>query len=113
MKRILLYVLGVGAIIGLGYYFLNHGNTISVENKVEVPAVETPKQTPEELMEQATQELVTAAIAASSTEIEAKKEEAATAVEQKLKLEIEKQVRADIAAKNDSRQQEIDKQLSF
>lgn len=112
MKRIL-YVVGIGLIGVLGYWGFTYEN-VETFTRPEVPYIEVePEPTPEELMEQATQKLIASAIAASSTQIEQAKEEAAKRVEDEMKLKIEKQVRDDIAAHNDKRQQEIEEKLSF
>lgn len=112
MKRIL-YVVGIGLVVILGSVISRVGSTTEYTQPIEIPSILEPEPTPEELMEQATQKLIAQAIAASSTEIETAKEEAAKQVEDELKLKIEKKVRDSIAAVNDRRQQEIEEKLSF
>ena len=72
---------------------------------------EAPK--PAELLEQATKQLISEAITASSTEIETAKKEAADKVEKEMTLKIERQVRMNLEHKNDAELKAIEGKLSF
>ena len=115
MKRILGVFLGLGIVIGLGYLAVTTGSTTTVTkdspmstatstNDVEV------KPTAAEMLEEATQELIAEAIAASSSEIDGAVEAAAEAERTAWELKIEREVRAGLQANNGARLDAIDKE---
>lgn len=115
MKRTIGVFLGLGIVIGLGYVLFG-GSTTTVYNAPSVAtstdAVEV-KLSPAEMLEQATQELIAEAIAASSTEIEAAQKEAADRIEKEMHLKIEREVRLQITDSNDGALEKIEADLSF
>lgn len=115
MKRTLGVVMGLGIVIGLAYVLLG-GNTVTVINEPSPAATSTdaaPLPSPADLMEQATQKLIAEARAASSTEIELAKAEAANRVEKEMNLKIEREVRQRLSKTNTVALQNIEKELSF
>ena len=113
MKRTLVAVVGLGIVIGLGYLLIG-GNTIEVKNEPQTLATSTSavvaEPTAADLLEEATQQMIAEAIAASSTEIDIAADEAATAVRQKMEQDIERDVRAAIKAEHNARIEEIDRE---
>lgn len=112
MKRTLVAVIGLGIVIGLGYVLLG-GSTYEVKNEPQLIATSTSVAvipTAAELLETATQQMITEAIEEASTEINTAKEQAAREVELQMEREIERVVRAGIKSENDARITEIDKE---
>ena len=112
MKRTLGVFLGLGIVIGLGYLVFVQGSTTTVVNDSLSMATSTVEVGPSaaELLEQATQEMIAEAIAASSTEIESAVEAAAQSEREAWELKIERDVRGGLQEENDARIIEIEKQ---
>lgn len=113
MKRIAIYVIGVGIFIGAIYLLVEHPSTQEFKAEVNEPAeMQTVEPTPSanELLEAATQALIEEAIAAKQSEIDVAKEAAATQVEKNMKLEIEAEVRDQLQKSNEERIIEIEKE---
>ena len=114
MKRTLGVFLGLGIIIGLGYVLFGGSTTTVYLPEVKATSTDAVvKPTPAELLETATQELITEAINASSSDIEAAKQEAADRIEKEMHLKIEREVRLQITDSNDGKLEKIEKDLSF
>jgi uncharacterized membrane protein len=112
MKRTFGVVIGLGIIIGLGVLLFG-GSTIEVNNETQDTATSTSEvmePTADEKLEAAIQQMIAEAITASSTDIQAAKDEAANAVEEEMHRTIERRVRDGIKDSNDERIIEIDKE---
>lgn len=113
MLRILgVVLLGLGIISVVGYLTFFKADEFTINNVPSAVATSTDvaELSAEELLEEATQKMIEDAITASSSVIEAAKQEASVRIENEMKLKIEREVRANLHEQNATRIEEIDKE---
>lgn len=115
MKRTLGVIIAIGVLVAWSYLTIYGTSTTSVTNPVATTTSATPevKPTPSEMMETATQEMITEAISASSSEIAQARQTAADKVGDEMRMKIERRVRLELSTQNEASIKGLEKSLSF